>query len=260
MYTSDKRLIILDADGTTVDAYTAIETAFTRHDITLGDEESFQKRHHLFKYLGGLKQFPSIIRKNFRAQRRQEIVDTLTEVYREEAQLYPGIAALVQTLIDAPDVVVGLVTRNITNEPLETLRLLFRRHDIDVDALDFFVHVPLDETKGTQFRHARERFGINPARAYVCGDEHKDFVAAISTGMHPFMVSYGFESRGRLTTKFEIPDEIISATPVELCRRVLHALDLGQPQPRPIATATRLPRPRTASTRTAHPLPSADAR
>lgn len=262
MYTSDKRLIILDADGTTVDAYTAIEAAFTRHGITLGDEESFQKRHHLFKYLGGLKQFPSIIRKNFRAQRRQEIVDTLTDVYRAEAQLYPGIAALVQRLIDAPDVVVGLVTRNITNEPLETLRQLFRRHHIDVDALDFFVHVPLADTKAAQFRQAREQFGINPARAYVCGDEHKDFVAAMSTGMHPFMVSYGFESRARLTNKFDIPEEIIAATPGELSRRVLHALDLGQAaaQAKPTATAARQPRPRTASTRTAHPQSSADAR
>lgn len=238
MYNSDKRLIILDADGTTVDAYTAIETAFTRHGITLGDEESFQKRHHLFKYLGGLKQFPSIVKKNFRSQSRLEIVDTLTEVYRADAQLYPGIAALMQTLIDAPDVVVGLVTRNITNEPLETLRQLFLRHDVDIDALDFLVHVPLSETKASQFRLARERFGINPARAYVCGDEHKDFLAAIATGMHPFMVSYGFESRGRLTDKFDVPEEIISRTPGELCKRVVHALDLGQ---RPTSASGRQP-------------------
>jgi phosphoglycolate phosphatase len=227
MFTSDKRLIILDADGTTIDAYTAIETAFSRHGITLGDEESFQKRHHLFKYLGGLKQFPSIVKKNIRKQSRRDIVDTLTEVYREEAQLYPGIAELVQSLIAAPGVVVGLVTRNITNEPLETLRQLFARHDIDIGALDFLVHVPLSETKTSQFRQAREQFGINPARAYVCGDEHKDFLAAIATGMHPFMVSYGFESRRRLTAKFEVPEDVISRTSEELCQRVLHAVDLS---------------------------------
>ena len=226
MYQSDKRLIILDADGTTVDAYAAIEEAFVHHGMTLGDEASFQKRHHLFKYLGGLKEFPSIIKKNLRQQGRKKIVNTLTEVYRSEATLYPGIAELIQSLIDAPDIVVGLVTRNVTNEPLETLRQLFRRHDIDVDALDFFDHVPLKQTKTMQFRTTRERFQINPARAYVCGDEYKDFLAAISTGMHPFMVSYGFEDHGRLTEKFEVPDEVISRTPAELCARVQHALAL----------------------------------
>ena len=227
MYKSKKRLIILDADGTTIDAYSAIDTAFARHGMSLGDEASFQKRHHLFKYLGGLKQFPAIIRKNIRQQSRKKIVATLTEVYREEAALYPGIAPLIQALIAAPDIVVGLVTRNITDAPLETLRQLFLRHDIDVGALDFLVHIPLADSKTAQFRLARERFGINPARAYVCGDEHKDFVAAVHTGMHPFMVSYGFEDHQRLTAKFEVPDEVIARTPQELCARVRHALDIA---------------------------------
>jgi len=227
MYKSKKRLIILDADGTTVDAYTAIESAFSQHGMALGDQESFQKRHHLFKYLGGLKQFPSNFKKQIGKQSRQQIVATLTDVYREEAQLYPGIAQLIQTLIDAPDIVVGLVTRNVTNEPLETLRQLFLRHDVDVRELDFLVHIPLHEEKTTQFRAARERFEINPAKAYVCGDEHKDFLAAINTGMHPFIVSYGFESHKRLTKKFDVPAEIISRTSEELCGRVLHAMDLA---------------------------------
>lgn len=229
MYKSNKRLIILDADGTTIDAYSAIEMAFSRHGMTLGDEESFQKRHHLFKYLGGLKQFPSMIKKNIRKQSRKQIVGTLTDVYREEARLYPGIAQLVKTLIAAPDVVVGLVTRNITNEPLETLRQLFLRHDIDVAELDFLVHIPLQERKTAQFRLARERFDINPARSYICGDEHKDYLAAIATGMHPFMVSYGFEDHQKMTGKFDVPDDIIARTSEELCARVLHALALQTP-------------------------------
>jgi phosphoglycolate phosphatase len=108
--------------------------------------------------------------------------------------------------------------------------LLFMRHDIDIGELDFLVHIPLSEKKTSQFRSIRERFEINPARAYVCGDEHKDFVAAIGAGMHPFMVSYGFEDHDRLTTKFDIPDEVISRTSDELCRRVRHALELGAPQ------------------------------
>lgn len=226
MYNSHKRLVILDADGTTIDAFSAIEKAFSGHGLSLGDEDSFQKRHHLFKYLGGVRQFPSILKKNFRKKNRKNVVATLTEVYREEAQLYPGIAKLIQSLIGAPDVVVGLVTRNITVEPLETMRQLFLRHDIDAGALDFLVHIPLNEKKTAQFRAAREHFEINPARSYICGDEHQDFLAAIQTGMHPFMVSYGFEDHKRLTLKFDVPDEVIARTPSELCARVRHALEL----------------------------------
>jgi phosphoglycolate phosphatase len=132
--------------------------------------------------------------------------------------LYPGIAEFIHKLIAAPDVVVGLVTRNITNEPLETLRQLFNRHDINIGELDFLIHVPLEEKKTQHFRAVREQFGINPAKASVCGDENKDYLAA--------MAAYGFESFLRLTNKFEIPEEIISRTPHELCERVLHGLDI----------------------------------
>jgi phosphoglycolate phosphatase len=227
MYKSNKRLLILDADGTTIDAFSAIEAAFGRHGLVIGDEARFQKRHNLLKYLGGLKEFPTILRKNLRKNSRARLVDSLTEVYRQEAALYDGIADLIRDLVAAPDVVVGMVTRNITNEPLETLRQLFLRHGIDINELDFLVHVPLGEKKTAQFRAIREQFGINPARAYVCGDEHKDFAAAVGTGMHPFMVSYGFEDHDRLTAKFDVPPEVISRTSDELCRRVRHALDLG---------------------------------
>ena len=228
MYKSKKRLVILDADGTTIDAFSAIEQAFPRHGMTIGDETSFQKRHHLFKYLGGMKEFPSILKKNLLKNSRAKIVDTLTEVYRSEAGLYSGIAELIRTLIADPDIVVGLVTRNITHEPLETLRQLFMRHDIDTGKLDFFVHIPLSERKTSQFRLIREQFHINPARAYVCGDEYKDFLAAISTGMHPFMVSYGFEDHDRLTIKFDVPHDVISRTSEELCWRIRHALELDR--------------------------------
>jgi phosphoglycolate phosphatase len=228
MYNSDKRLLILDADGTTIDAFSAIAMAFNQHGCVLGAETAFQKRHHLLKYVGGLKQFPSIIKKNLRKNSRAKLVDTLTDIYRQEARLYDGIPDLIRELIAAPGITVGIVTRNITIEPLETLRQLFLRHDIDIGALDFLEHIPLKDKKTASFRAVRERFGVNPARGYICGDEHKDFTAAANTGMHPFMVSYGFEDYDRLTNKFAIPPELISRTSDELCGRVRHALDLAQ--------------------------------
>ena len=223
MYKSNKHLVIFDADGTTIDAYPAIEEAFSRYGLSLGDEESFQKRHHLFKYLGGLKEFPSFIKNNIREKNRRKIIESLTDVYRTEARLYPGIPELINSLITAPHVVTGLVTRNITINPLETLRLLFKRHGVNTNQFDFVVHIPLSDIKTSAFRSVRERFEINPARAYMCGDEHKDYLAAIQCGIHPFMVSYGFEDHKRLSKKFEVPDELISRTPDELCWRVRHA-------------------------------------
>ncbi len=225
-YSSD-RLVILDADGTTIDAFDAVGRTFAYHGMNLGDLERFQKRRHLFKYLGGVKEFPTNLRKQIGGRKRRQLLDTLTEVYRQEATLYPGIAALLRALIAAPDVRVGLVTRNITSEPEETLRQLFRRHEVELAALDFVVPIPLKQAKSSHFRTARERFAVNPARAYACGDEHRDFLAAVNSGMHPFIAAYGFEDFERLTRKFEIPAEVISRTPAELATRVLHALGLG---------------------------------
>jgi phosphoglycolate phosphatase len=99
------------------------------------------------------------------------------------------------------------------------------RHDIDLNAIDFAVHVPLGEEKTSAFISARKIFNINPARSYACGDEHTDFSSAISAGMHPFIGSYGFEDYTRLTKK-KVPEDVISRTPRDLGIRLLHALDI----------------------------------
>lgn len=226
MYASRDRLIIIDADGTVIDAFAAIAVAFARNGMDLGDLERFQKRRNLFKYLGGLKEFPRNLAKHFGKHGRKDLLTSLTEVYREEASLYPGMAELIRDLLDAPGIRVGMVTRNVTHEPEITLMRLFARHDIDIGRLDFLHYVPLRQEKTPYFRAERERLGVNPARAYACGDEHKDYTAALGAGMVPFIVSYGFESLARLTRKFLIPGEIISATPAALDARVRHALDL----------------------------------
>lgn len=228
LYNNNQRLIVFDADGTIIDAYSAIDQTFSMHGMELGDLERFQKRHKLCKYLGGIKEFPFNLKQQLGKGKRKKLLETLTDVYREEAKLFPGMAALMRTLIAAPGVRVGLVTRNITNEPKLTIRKLLCRHEIDMDALDFVAHVPLGEEKTLALRSARKNFDINPARSFACGDEHKDFTAATAAGMHPFMVSYGFEDYARLTKKFLVPEDVISRSPEELCHRVLHALDLDR--------------------------------
>lgn len=225
----DDRLVILDADGTTIDAFSAIDRTFARHGMDIGPLERFQKRRNLFKYLGGIKEFPTNLRKQVAGTSRSRLVETLTEVYREEATLYPGIAPLLRRLVDQSDVRVGIVTRNITLDPVETLKRLFHRHGCDPERLDFLVHLPLSEDKLPVFRTLRERFAVNPARACACGDEGKDYLAAVNSGIYPFMVSYGFEDQERLLQKHRVPAEVISRTPEELSERVLHALGLPPP-------------------------------
>lgn len=226
MYRTKQRLLILDADGTVIDAFAAINEAFTQHKMSLGDLDRFQKRHKIFKYLGGAKEFPGNLAKQINNRRRKEVLATLTDIYRQRAELYPGMAALIRSLIAAKDVKVGIVTRNVTIEPSVTLAHLFARHDIDIKALDFVEYLPLREVKGPCFKAIRARLDINPARAFACGDEHKDYEAATAAGLHPMIVSYGFESFERLTTKYAIPEEIIARTPEELSARVRHTLDL----------------------------------
>ncbi|MDO9012818.1 MAG: HAD hydrolase-like protein [Gallionella sp.] len=226
-YENTERLVIFDADGTTIDAFHAIELAFLQHGMDIGDIDRFQKRRKLFKFLGGLREFPTNLRQQFGKQSRKRLLETLTEVYRHEACLYPGIASLLRALLDAPNIRVGLVTRNVTNEPEETLRCLFLRYGINIGEFDYFACIPLREHKTGHLKQARQSFAINPARAYACGDEYSDYLAAIGAGMHPFVVSYGFEDSIRLTKKFGVPGEVISTSPAEFIERLAHALDLN---------------------------------
>jgi phosphoglycolate phosphatase len=223
---SVNRLIVLDADGTTVDAFSAINQTFAAHNMDIGDIERFQNRRHIFKYLGGLRELPKNLRHQLKGRKLSALIATLTEIYREQASLYDGIGGLINQLLAEPNIRVGVISRNITLDPEETLQQLYRRNGVEVDAFDFFLHLPLRERKDVAFRAIRDSFEVNPARSFASGDEKRDFLDATSSGMHPFMVSYGFESHDRLTRKIGIPEELISRHPHELKQRILHAFDL----------------------------------
>lgn len=226
MYSNNDQLILFDADGTLIDGFSAIDRTFSQHGMDFGALENFQKRRKLLKYLGGIREFPVNLRKQFGKQNRKALRATLTEVYRNDAQLYPGMADLLRDLIACQSIRVGLVTRNVTIEPQITLEKLFARHDIDINKLDYVAYVAIGKSKAEAFREALLRFDINPARAYACGDEHVDYQAAIQTGMHPFIVSYGFEDYQRLHDKYAIPEAVISRTPGEVCARIRHGLGI----------------------------------
>jgi phosphoglycolate phosphatase len=226
-YKNSERLVIFDADGTTVDAFRAIELAFLRHDMNIGDIDRFQKRRKLLKFIGGLREFPTNLRRQFGKQSRKRLRETLTEVYRNEASLYPGVETLLRTLLDAPDIRVGLITRNVTIEPHETLKYLFQRHGIDIEQFDYVTCISLKDSKSEYMKRARQLFNVNPACSFACGDEYSDYLAAINAGMHPFVVSYGFEDNLRLINKFKVPSEVISKTPTEFVDRLSNALNVS---------------------------------
>lgn len=226
MYASRDRLVIFDADGTLVDAFRAVEAAFAHHGMDIGDYQRFQRRRKLLKYLGGLREFPHNLRRQLDKENRKRFKQSLTEIYRGEARLFPGMADLLRRLIATPGIRVGIVSRNVTIEPETTLSLVLQRHDIDAGQLDFLRCIPLGEQKTLHFRSLRRGLGINPARALACGDEYRDYTAALDAGLHPLVVSYGFEDHTRLTDNYDVPEDIISRTPAELVERLLHALDL----------------------------------
>lgn len=231
MYTSKDRLVIFDADGTLIDSFHAVGLAFEQHGMDIGDLHRFQRRRKLLKYLGGLREFPKNLRRQLTKESRRQLKHTLTEIYRAEVSVFPEMAKLLQRLTETPDIRVGIVSRNVTIEPEETVRLVLERHHIDTSRLDFLSCLALGEEKTPLFRRIRESYDINPSRSFACGDESRDYAAAIQAGMHPWVVSYGFEDYGRLVDDFKIPSEVISRTPGELVSRILHALDLESPAP-----------------------------
>jgi phosphoglycolate phosphatase len=221
---SNKRLVILDADGTTIDAFSAIAKTFSAHGMALGDLSRSPKRHNLLKYLAGAKEFPKNLRKQLTRVKHNLLIDMLTAVNRDKARLYPRMCELINRPLDSSDVLVGIVTRNITHDPEKTPRLLFQREQVDVDKLDFLIHVSLKEKKTAVLNRIRELHQVNPSLCYVCGDEYKNYLSDLLAAMHPFIVSYGFESLERLAQKFEIPGMSFYDSPQQFSQRLLHAL------------------------------------
>ncbi len=229
MYPSRDRLVIFDADGTLIDSFPVVEHAFMLHGMDIGDLKRFQRRRKLLKYIGGLREFPRNLRQQLGKANRKRFKHTLTDVYRSAAEPFPGMVSLLKQLIAVPDIRVGIVSRNVTMEPEETLRIVLDRFGVDSRALDFLRCIPHGDGKASEFRAIRERFAVNPLRSFACGDEYRDYADASSSGMHAIIASFGFEDHGRLVSDYNVPPELVARTPRELTYLLRHALDLLGP-------------------------------
>jgi phosphoglycolate phosphatase len=194
--------------------------------MDIGDLERFQRRKKLLKYVGGLREFPKNLRRQIGKEKRKFLKQTLTDLYRTEANLFPGVAAMLERLMATSDIRVGIVSRNVTIEPEISVGAVLERHGIATERLDFLCCIPLGESKAATFDNLRQRFGINPLKSIVCGDEYKDYAAARSAGMNSLIVSYGFESHTRLIDDYDVPPGLVAQTPEEMITRLFHALDL----------------------------------
>ena len=220
------RLVIFDADGTLIDAFSAVESTFHCHGMDIGDLDRFQKRRKLLKYVGGLKEFPKNIRRQMNRQSRQMLRHTLTDIYRAEAKMFDGMPELLRQLTETPGIRVGVVSRNVTIEPEQSIQAVLKRHAVDVASLDFLRCIPVQGNKADAFVDLRRHYNINPARTFACGDEGHDYLSCLAAGITPLIVSYGFENRERLIEKYGVPEDLVSGTPEAVCARVRNALDL----------------------------------
>lgn len=126
----------------------------------------------------------------------------------------------------SPDKLVVLDADGTTMDASQTMATAFLHHGIDNGTFDFLACIPLADDKATPIRTAHRFFDINPARAYACGDEHRDYDAAVSRDMHPLIASCGFENAERLIDGFGVPASVVADSPAELASRLARALDL----------------------------------
>ena len=84
-----ERLMLFDADGTIIDAFSAIDTTFAAHGMDIGELEAFQKRRKVFKYVGGLKEFPLNIKKH-QGKKSSENLRYLDRGVSRTGMFYPG--------------------------------------------------------------------------------------------------------------------------------------------------------------------------
>lgn len=204
-----KQLVILDFDGFLINSFHLLSLTFDWFGLDVGDEHRFQNRRKFLKYLGGGKEFVSNIVR-FTLPKRRRLREVLTDYYVSVGQVYPPFTDYMNALIRSPDIHVGIVSRNYTLHPGNTIRSVLRNSGIDEPELDFVIPIPVGAKKTVVLE---AMFSSRYRSCLLGGDEIGDFRAALQCGYVPFMASYGFDNRARLSMRGEVPPTSIFDTP-----------------------------------------------
>ena len=222
-------LMVLDFDGFLVNSYRLLHTTFEVFGLDIGDEDRFKHRRKFLKYLGGGKEFLNNL-VSYSLPKKKKIRETLTEIYREEGNIYPEFIDFINTMIADPKVHIGIISRNFTLNPGLTIRQVLMNSKVEEADLDFII--PLD----TGVKKVAVLEGMRSSRYRECifgGDEIGDYRAAIDTGYDSIiMASYGFDDRIRLVETGGIPPGNICDSPDETAWKlaVTMGLDWSLPE------------------------------
>ena len=217
------KLIVLDFDGFLINSYKLMKLAFEEFGLDVGDEERFRNRRKFLKYIGGGKEFLLNLVK-YTLPKKKKIRQVLTEVYQAEGRIYPEFVSLLNEMIEAPCLHVGIISRNFTHKPGRTIRTVLNNSGVDEARLDFLIPVAAGVKKNAVLE------GMKSSRYRLSlfgGDEIGDYSAAIEAGYNDIiMSSYGFDRKERLITAGKIPVENIYDTPEELVTKIRQSLEL----------------------------------
>lgn len=212
---SKQHLLVLDFDGFLINSYGLLKDTFKTFNLDIGDESRFKNRKKFMKYLGGGKEFlPNLVR--YSLPKKKKIRQTLTEMYVEAGTVFPEFTEFLNNAIDNPDIHAGIISRNYTLTPGNTIRSVLRNSKVNEKDLDFVIPVPVGVKKHDIL------IAMNSSRykhTWFGGDEVGDYRAATQAEYSQiFIGSYGFDTHERLIKTGEVPKSMISDSPAELIK------------------------------------------
>ena len=210
-------LVVLDFDGLLINSYALLKSTFSHFGLNVGDEGRFQDREKFLKYLGGGKEFIGNL-VNLSLPKKKMIREQLTETYCTEGQVYPEFTSVINDMIDNPNIHVGIVSRNFTHHPGQTIRQVLKNSKITEAALDFIIPISVGVKKANVLEGMK---ASSYKQSIFAADEISDYRAAYDTGYDfILMASYGFDTKRRLIKKGNIPEKIIFESPNKLANKL----------------------------------------
>lgn len=214
---SKNTLIVFDFDGLLINSYKLLKITFNHFGLDVGDEDRFKNRRKFLKYVGGGKELIGNL-VNLSLPSKKLIREKLTKTYCENGKIHPEFTLLINDLIDNPNIHVGIVSRNFTHHPGNTIRQVLRNSKINEAALDFLIPI----SAGVKKVNVLEAMKSSAFKTSIfVADEISDFQAAEETNYDVIlMASYGFDTKERLIRKGNVPEEVIFESPEKLAKKL----------------------------------------